>query len=130
MLSVAEKLEIVAAYEAAPHGSKGEVLRRFNVIGSNIPRWAYARDHDLFGPGRTGRKVEGAVMTPKKQSAEITRLRRELAKAEADQEVLAAALESLGKAHALLEKVAESAEPEPLRTPYENTPSQDSSTSD
>jgi hypothetical protein len=69
-------------------------------------------------------------MTPRSQSAEIVRLRRELAKAQADQAVLAAALESLGKAHALLEKVAESAEPDPLRTPSAKTPSPLSSPTD
>jgi hypothetical protein len=69
-------------------------------------------------------------MTPKKQSAEITRLRRELAKAQADREIMAAALESLGKAHALLEKLSESAEPEPLRTRSEKPPSPTSSPTD
>ncbi|MEV7649758.1 hypothetical protein [Arthrobacter sp. NPDC089319] len=69
-------------------------------------------------------------MTPNRQSAEIARLRRELAKAQADREVLNAALESMGKAHALLEKLAESAEPEPLKDTSETTPSPDSSTPD
>ena len=130
MYSLVEKLQIVAEYESAAHGAKGEVLRRHDVTSSSVTRWAYSRDHDLFGPGITGRKVNGAVMTPKNQSVEIARLRRELARAQADQEVLAAALESLGKAHALLEKVAESAEPEPLRTAFEKRPSKNSSSPD
>lgn len=66
-------------------------------------------------------------MTPKRQSAEIARLRRELAKAQADQEILKAALESAGKAHALLEKLAESAEPDPLKPKFERPQSPNSS---
>jgi transposase len=56
-------------------------------------------------------------MTPKKQSSEIVRLRQQLARAQAEteiaranQHVLKAAIESLGKAHALLEELSESAD--------------------
>lgn len=128
--SVAEKMEILAEYEAAPHGSKGEVVRRYNVGSSTIGTWAYARDHDEFGPGPKGnrsRKKRSAV-TPNRQSAEIARLRRELGKSQADREILNAALESMGKAHALLEKLAKSAEPEPLKDAFGRTQSPDSST--
>ena len=111
------KLAILEKYEAAPHGEKGAVLREYGISGHAIRTWAYARDHDEFGATPTGnRSGPGGAMTPKRQSAEIVRLRRELAKAQADQEILKAALESAGKAHALLEKLAESAEPAPLQT--------------
>jgi len=127
---LAEKLEILEAYEDAPHGEKGEVLRRFGASRANLSAWAFARDHGEFGPSPTGHRVKGQAMTPKKQSAEIVRLRRELAKAQADREIMSAALESLGKAHALLEKLSESAEPEPLRTRSAKPPSPTSSPTD
>lgn len=128
MRSVEEKLRILAEYEKAPHGRKGEVARLHNVVRATLSDWAYSRDHDEFGPGPTGHRRPGRRMTPKSQSAEIVRLRRELARTQADREILAAALESAGKAHALLEKLAESAEPEPLRTGSEKRPSPTSST--
>ncbi|MDX2359141.1 hypothetical protein [Dietzia sp. PP-33] len=112
--TVEEKLRIVAEYEAAPQGQRAVVARRNQVGLVTIHRWAHARDNDLFGPSATGWQGRGA-MTPKRQSAEIIRLRQELAKAQADQEILKAALESSGKAHALLERLAESAETEPLK---------------
>ncbi len=113
--TVAEKMAILAEYEAAPPGERGAVVRRHGLGSSTIGRWAYSRDHDEFGPSPTGARVAGQAVTPKRQSAEIARLRRELAKAQADREILKAALESAGKAHALLEMLAESAEPDPLK---------------
>lgn len=115
--TVAEKLAIVAEYEEAPVEERGAVLRRHDTYKTTVARWIYARDHDQFGPGPKGKRQPGRSMTPRRQSAEIARLRRELAKAQADREVLDAALESLGKAHALLEKASESADPESLKSP-------------
>lgn len=126
-----EKFSILEKYEAAPHGEKGAVLREYGISGHAVRNWAYARDHDEFGATPTGnRSGSGGAMTPKRQNAEIVRLRRELARAQADQEVLKAALESAGKAHALLEKLAESAEPAPLQTRSGKRPSQASSPTD
>ena len=128
--TVAEKMAILSEYEEAPHGRKGAVARRHGVSLTAISAWAYRRDNDLFGPSPTGVLAKGQAVTPKRQSAEIARLRRELAKAQADQEILRAALESAGKAHALLEKLAESAEPVPLKTRSVKAQSPTSSTSD
>ena len=128
--TVADKMEILAEYEAAPPGERGGVLRRHGLGSSTIGRWAYSRDHDEFGPSPTGARVAGQAVTPKRQSAEIARLRRELAKAQADREILRAALESAGKAHALLEKLAESAEPDPLKPPSEKPESSTSPPTD
>ena len=126
-----EKLAILERYDAAPHGQKGAVLREYRVSANAVRNWAYARDHDEFAATPTGkRSSRDGAMTPKRQSAEIVRLRRELAKAQADQEILKAALESAGKAHALLEKLAESAEPAPLQTLSEKKQSQASSPMD
>ena len=128
--TVADKMAILAEYEATPLGERGGVLRRHGLGSSTIGRWAYSRDHDEFGPSPTGARSAGQAVTPKRQSAEIARLRRELAKAQADQEILKAALESAGKAHALLEKLAESAEPEPLKPRSEKPASPTSSPPD
>src|SRR6516225_7641316 len=38
------KLEIVAAYEAAPEGEKGALLRREGLYSSHIVEWRRARD--------------------------------------------------------------------------------------
>lgn len=128
--TVAEKMAILAEFEEAPHGERGAVVRRHGVAKSTVARWAFARDNDEFGPSATGARVPGRAVTPRRQSAEIARLRRELAKAQADQEILRAALESTGKAHALLEKLAESAEPDPMQTASAKTPLPPSSTTD
>jgi transposase len=126
-----EKLAIVAEYEEADRAGRGEVLRRHGLGRTTVARWSYSRDHGEFGPGRTGRRpAAGSAMTPRKQSEEIVRLRRELAKAQADRAIVDAALESLGKAHALLEKLSESAEDQPLQTRSEKTPPRPSSPTD
>ena len=130
---LALKLQIVAEYEAAPHGTKGAIARAYNVQSRMIHRWAYARDNDEFGLNRSGRR-RGVTMTPKKQSSEIVRLRQQLARAQAeteiaraDQHILKAAIESLGKAHALLEELSESADiglnPDPSKRPSSSTSS-------
>ncbi|WP_299169990.1 hypothetical protein [uncultured Arthrobacter sp.] len=129
--TLVEKLDIVAEYEAAPRNSRSAVLRKHNVSAASVRRWTYARNHDLFGPGEKGtRSQNGHSLTPKKQSQEIVRLRRELAKAQADNEIYQASLEAVGKAHALLEKLAESAEQEPLKDTFGNPVSQPSNPQD
>ena len=114
--TVAEKLDILAEYEAAPHGEKGAVARRRGVHPGMIGLWAAARDQGEFGTGETGRRNQPAAVTPKRQSVEIARLRAKLADAEAENEILKSAIETVGKAHALLQKISESAEPQPLST--------------
>ena len=75
-----EKLSILEKYEVAPHGQKGAVLREYGVSGHAVKIWAYARDHDEFAATPTGkRSSRDGSMTPKRQSAEFVRLRRELA---------------------------------------------------
>ncbi|PRY63168.1 hypothetical protein B0I08_1201 [Glaciihabitans tibetensis] len=133
---LAVKLQIVAEYEAAPHGEKGAVARAHNVQTRMIHRWAYARDNDEFGFNRSGRRT-GGTMTPKKQSSEIVRLRKQLARAQAEteiaranQHVLKAAMESLGKAHALLEELSESADSDQKPAESKKPPSWPSSPMD
>lgn len=112
--SVAEKLAIVAEYEVAPRGERGAVARRHNVDRGLIGKWAGARDQGELVEG--GNPPRRSAVTPPRQSREIARLRDQLAKAEAENEILKAAIETVGKAHALLQTISESAEPEPLST--------------
>jgi transposase len=42
--TAAYKLEVLAAYEAAPDGEKGAILRREGLYSSLISEWRRARD--------------------------------------------------------------------------------------
>lgn len=112
--TAAEKLAIVAEYEMAPRGERGAVARRHGVDRSQIGRWAGARDQGELVEG--GYQDRPSAVTPPRQSKEIVRLRAKLAAAEAENEILKSAIETVGKAHALLQTISESAEPEPLST--------------
>jgi len=99
----------MAEYEDAPYGQKGLVLRRHGVSHNTVSRWMFMRDAgDLEAFGSQGRKR----MTPVGESAELKRLRAEierlekrLAVAEADKAIAETAAEALGKAQALLQKI-------------------------
>lgn len=103
------KLEMVAAYDAAEPGAKGELLRREGLYSSHIIEWRKARDAGALtavtARTRPARKTA--------QEVESERLRRRAEKAEAELARTKAALEVMGKAHALLELLSESADPEP-----------------
>lgn len=100
------KLKILAEYEAAGPGEKGAVLRREGLYSSHVTDWRRARDAEaLEGPrlpprsnGRSAEEVENQRLRARNE-----RLERELAKTKA-------ALEVVGKAHALLELLSESAD--------------------
>ena len=103
------KLAIVEAYDAcAGDGDKGALLRRECLYSSHIVEWRRARD----AAGRSGlgqaprpkRSPEGRALA--KANAKIERLESDLAKHKL-------ALDIAGKAHALLEMLAESAPDEP-----------------
>lgn len=106
LFTVEQKREIVAAYEDAPWGSRAAVLPTGGVTRHQMREWRAARDAGLLEVGATPRLV---VTTPRSESAELTRLRQEIIRLEAD--VVAAhqladdrqfALDTLGKATALL----------------------------
>ena len=106
LFTVEQKRDIVAEYEAAPWGTKADVLRAYGVSGRQVTDWRAARDAGILEVGAT---VQRPVATPRAESAEIARLRREVARLEAEvvrahEETAArqAALETLGKATALL----------------------------
>jgi len=106
----AYKLAILAEYDrATAPGERGALLRREGLYHSHLIEWRKARDAGtLAGPAaptptrRRGRSSE---------QAEIDRLRRQNERLAADLARTKAALEVVGKAHALLELLSESADP-------------------
>jgi transposase len=107
------KLEMLAAYDAAPEGEKGALLRREGLYSSHIVEWRRARDAGaltgLAAPrGRPRRDARDDRIARLEQ--EKRQLEQELAKARFVVEVQA-------KLHALLETISESEPPEPGSTP-------------
>jgi transposase len=104
------KLAIVTEYENAPNGEKGAILRREGLYSSHVIEWTRARDAGTL----TGEPADPA--TPSKRSRksaeqiELEKLRRRNAKLEADLTKTRLALDIMGKAHALLEELSESAD--------------------
>ena len=108
----AQKLAHLAEYETACEtGQGGAYLRREGLYSSLITEWRRLRDAGALEGKAPGDKVG----RPSAEQAEIARLRRELAQAEARLATTQTALDIMGKAHALLEQISEGAEPEPKR---------------
>lgn len=104
-----EKRDIIAEYEQAVKGSKWRVLERHGVTHDQLRGWRAARDAGVLEVGFSVRRPR---MTPRVESAEIGRLRAEntrllaeLDRARKDIDDRQAALESLGKATALLHEL-------------------------
>ena len=107
------KLEILAAYDAAPDGEKGALLRREGLYSSHIVAWRRAADAGaqaaLAAPrGRRRRDPQQEQIA--RLQAEKKQLEQELAKARFVVEVQA-------KLHGLLETLSESADADPRSTP-------------
>jgi len=99
------KLRVLAEFDAcAGDGDKGALLRREGLYSSHIIEWRRARDAAtagrLAGPRR--KKVHPDTAALAKATKRIERLESDLAKHRL-------ALDIAGKAHALLEMLAESA---------------------
>jgi len=102
------KLDILTEYDAADPQARGVLLRREGLYSSHVSEWRKARDSGVLAglrppsvgkPGRTSvEQLENAKLLARAERAE-----RELAKTKA-------ALEIVGKAHALLEMLSESAD--------------------
>jgi transposase len=105
------KLEMLAAYDAAPEGEKGALLRREGLY--SIVEWRRARDAGALAglSAPRGRARRDA------RDDRIARLERE--KCELEQELAKArfVVEVQAKLHALLETISESEAPEPGSTP-------------
>ena len=103
----AQKVEHVTAYEAACQTNQGGAyLRSEGLFSSQITEWRKLRDAGLL----TGKQPGDKVGKPSAEQAEIARLRRELDRAERRLATTETALTIMGKAHALLEQISESAD--------------------
>jgi transposase-like protein len=106
--SSADKLAHLAAYEqACSTNDGGAYLRREGLYSSLISEWRKQRDAGVLTDRPAGKKV-GKLTA---EQAEIARLRRELDKTTKRLATTEVALQIMGKAHALLESLSESAEP-------------------
>jgi transposase len=103
------KLRIVAEYDAAPNGEKGAILRRERLYHSHIIEWRAARDAGARSP-LVDKRTSAARPRKAAEAAELERLREKVARLEKEGAAKDAALELLGKAHALLELLSESAD--------------------
>jgi transposase-like protein len=116
------KLAMVAEYDRATE--PGGLLRREGLYHSHIIEWRKARDAGTLVARPTaerpeaGRDKENEQTTarrrrrgPTGEQAEVERLRRQNEKLARDLARTQAALDIMGKAHALLELLSESAEP-------------------
>ena len=113
--TAAYKLRIVEEYfSLTEHGARGALLRREGLYQSHLEKWRRALDRGRLAstPERPRVAPAGQEIAPsaaeRRLLAENARLESELAKAKA---VLAV----VGKAHALLEILSESAEEQPRR---------------
>lgn len=106
----AQKLEHLASYEAAASdGAGGAYLREQGLYSSQITEWRKLRDAGVLA----GKSAGARVGRPSAEQAEIARLRRQLDLAQRRLSRTEAALSIMGKAHALLEEISESAPDQP-----------------
>lgn len=110
--SAADKLAYLQAYEQAiEHGDGGGYLRREGLYSSQISEWRKQRDAGVLSGKKPGEKV-GKLTA---EQAEIARLTAELARANKRLVTTEAALDIMGKAHALLESLSERADSDEQR---------------
>jgi transposase len=126
VFSAEYKLAMVAEYDRATEpGERGGLLRREGLYHSHIIEWRKARDAGTLvarpaaerPEARQGKEKEQP--TPRRrrrggntaEQSEVERLRRQNEKLARDLARTQAALEIMGKAHALLELLSESADP-------------------
>jgi hypothetical protein len=112
-------LGIVAEYEAAPIGEKGAVLRREGLYSSHVIEWTRARDAGTLDGATDSQQSENRRNRSKRsaEAAELERLRARNAKLESQLATTRTALDIMGKAHALLEQLSESADEKNPRPP-------------
>jgi transposase len=103
--TASEKINHLHAYEqACEHGEGGAYLRREGLYSSLISEWRKQRDAGVLVGKRPGEKV-GRLTA---EQAENARMSKRLATTEA-------ALDIMGKAHALLESLSERADSDEKR---------------
>jgi transposase len=105
-----QKLELLSGYEqAVAAGEGGAFLRREGLYSSLMSEWRRARDAGLL----QGKPAGETVGRPSAERAEIARLRRELAQAQAKLARTETALTIMGKARELLEDISRSEPDDP-----------------
>ena len=102
------KLEILAAYDAAPEGEKGALLRRESLYSSHIVQWRQARDAGALA----GLAVPRGRKRRDPQAERIARLEAEKHQLEQELAKTRFVVDVQAKLHALLETLSESTEPE------------------
>ena len=105
----AEKLQHLAAYdEACRDGQGGAYLREQGLYSSQVTEWRKLRDAGVL----QGRPASAKVGRLSAEQVEIARLRGQLDTAQRRLARTEVALDIMGKAHALLEEISESAQDE------------------
>ncbi len=102
--STEEKLALLSAYDACDPGTKGEFARREGIYSSQLTEWRRARD--------AGTLVAREANASRHDRRELDKLEKKNKQLEAELERTRLALDIVGKAHALLEKLSESADNE------------------
>ena len=110
--TASEKLDHLHAYEqACEHGDGGAYLRREGVYSSQITEWRKQRDAGVLAgkrPGEKGRPAHRRAGRDRPADPGDARMSKRLATTEA-------ALDIMGKAHALLESLSERADSDEQR---------------
>ena len=107
-----QKMMYLTEYEAAREtGEGGAYLRRVGIHSSLISEWRKQRDAGIL----QGKNPGDAIGRPTAVQAENARLKAQLRQAEAELSMARTALEIMGKAHALLEQISESADTDKRR---------------
>jgi len=108
------KLDILTEYDAADSAGRGALLRREGLYSSHLSEWRKARDNGALAGLTPSAPRSGTTSAQDKENAKLKaraeRAERELARTKA-------ALEIMGKAHALLEMLSESADTETRSKP-------------
>jgi transposase len=107
------KLAVLAEYDRlSADGAKSALLRREGLYTSHIVEWRRAREAGMLH--RTGSTAApAATPKPTPDHAALAKMTRRAERAEAELAKTKAALDIMGKAHALLEMLAESADSDP-----------------
>lgn len=106
--TAAYKEKILTEYEQAGPGERGALLRKERLLTSHISDWRKTRgtaSREALTQRKTGRPASSTA-----PQAQIDKLTRENGKLTAELARTKAALEIMGKAHALLELLSESAD--------------------
>ncbi len=97
---------VLAEYDAADRGQRGAILRREGLYSSHLIDW---RRSQVTATGSGGQRASGR-RGKDPRDAQIEALTARASKAEAELARTRAALDLVGKAHALLETLSESAD--------------------